>query len=240
MMDYVRLIKEELGRHSNPEKKEFFPKFFKAEPGGYGEGDLFMGVTVPHQRKIAKQYFRQISLAEAEKLLQDPVHECRLTALFILVNKYEKSKDQREKEEIIQCYLNNLPFVNNWDLVDSSAYKLLGPHLENTDRRLLYELAAAPDLWKPRIAIIATFHFIKNDDFEDTFRIAEQLLEHPHDLIHKAVGWMLREVGNRDRGRELEFLDRHYQRMPRTMLRYAIEKLEPELRQQYLQGTREV
>jgi 3-methyladenine DNA glycosylase AlkD len=236
VMDNVERIKQDLSRFSDPEKKEFFPRFFKTAPGDYGEGDLFMGVTVPHQRKIAKQYYRQISLAETEKLLQDPVHECRLTALFILVNKYERSKDQAEKEEIIQLYLNNLSFVNNWDLVDSSAYKLLGPHLENSDRQLLYELAEAPDLWKQRIAIIATLHFIRKNDFDDTLRIAEKLLDHPHDLIHKAVGWMLREVGNRDLDKELEFLDRHYRKMPRTMLRYAIEKFEPELRQQYLQG----
>ena len=122
--------------------------------------------------------------------------------------------------------------------MDSSAYKLLGPHLENSDRQLLYELAEAPDLWKQRIAIIATLHFIRKNDFDDTLRIAEKLLDHPHDLIHKAVGWMLREVGNRDLDKELEFLDRHYRKMPRTMLRYAIEKFEPELRQQYLQGIR--
>lgn len=235
-MDYVQQIKQELSRYADPVKKEFFPKYFKAAPGDYGEGDRFMGVTVPNQRKVAKQYYREITLEEVIKLLQDPIHECRLTALFIMVNKYERSKEEAEKEEIVQCYLDNLSFVNNWDLVDSSAYKLLGPHLEHRDRQLLYRLAESRDLWQQRIAIITTLHFVRNNDFDDTLRIAEMLLDHPHDLIHKAVGWMLREVGKRDLDRELEFLDRHYRQMPRTMLRYAIEKLEPELRQQYLQG----
>ncbi|HHW08251.1 MAG TPA: DNA alkylation repair protein [Clostridia bacterium] len=235
-MDCVQQVKNALEQYSDPEKKEFFPRFFRAFPGGYGEGDRFLGVTVPHQRRVAKQYYKQVSLADLERLLQDPVHECRLTALFMLVHKYERSKDDAEKEEIIRCYLRNLSFVNNWDLVDSSAYKLLGPYLEHRDRRLLYELAESGDLWKQRVAIIATLHFIRNHDFQDTLQIAEMLLDHPHDLIHKAVGWMLREVGNRDLRRELDFLDRHYRRMPRTMLRYAIEKLEPALRQQYLQG----
>lgn len=235
-MDYVRQIKQELSQYAFPQKKEFFPRYFNAVPGGYGEGEEFMGVPVPHQRKVAKQYYRQISLAETEKLLQDPIHECRLTALLILVNKYERSKDEAEKEEIVQCYLDNLSFVNNWDLVDSSAYKLLGPHLEHRDRQLLYRLAESSNIWEQRIAIITTLYFVRNNDFEDTLRIAEKLLEHPHDLIHKAVGWMLREVGKRDLEQEIEFLDRHYKRMPRTMLRYSIEKFEPELRQQYLQG----
>lgn len=235
-MDHVRQIKQELSQYADPEKKEFFPRYFNAVPGGYGEGDQFLGVTVPHQRKIARKYYRQISMDDVVKLLQDPIHECRLTALFIMVNKYERSKDEAEKEGIVQCYLDNLSFVNNWDLVDSSAYKLLGPHLEHRDRQLLYRLAESKDLWKQRVAIITTLHFIRNNDFDDTLQIAEKLLDHPHDLIHKAVGWMLREVGKRDLERELEFLDRHYRQMPRTMLRYAIEKLEPELRNQYLQG----
>ncbi|HHY61058.1 MAG TPA: DNA alkylation repair protein [Clostridia bacterium] len=234
-MDYVRQVKRELERYSDPEKKEFFPRFFQAFPGGYGERDRFLGVTVPHQRRVAKQYYRQIPLTELEQLLQDPIHECRLVALFMLVQKFEKSRDEAEKEEIIQCYLRHLPCVNNWDLVDSSCYKLLGPYLEKRDRGLLYELAQSGHLWRQRIAMITTLHFIRQGDFDDAVRIAELLLDHPHDLIHKAVGWMLREVGNRDLQRELDFLDRHHRRMPRTMLRYAVEKLPPELRQRYLQ-----
>ena len=236
-MDNVRKIKMELRQCIDQAKADYLQNTSMLSVG-YGEGDQFMGVTVPNQRKIAKKYYRQISTAELEKLLRDPVHECRLTALFIMVHQYERSKDQVEKEEIVRCYLNNLSFVNNWDLVDSSAYKILGPHLENKDRQLLYELAETQNLWMQRVAIITTLHFIRNHDFADALKIAEKLLDHPHDLIHKAVGWMLREVGNRDQSRELYFLDRHYRKMPRTMLRYAIEKFKPELREQYLKGKR--
>ena len=235
-MDIVRKIKSELSQYIDREKAAFFPKFFKALPGGYGEGDRFMGVTVPNQRKVAKKYCRSISREELERLLQDPVHECRSTALFVMVYKYEYSKSEVEKEAIVQGYLDNLPYVNNWDLVDSSAYKILGPHLENKDRALLYTLAASENLWEQRVAVITTLHFIRQNDFHDILLIAELLINHSHDLIHKAVGWMLREVGKRNVLMELEFLNKHYKRMSRTMLRYAIEKLEPGLRKKYLRG----
>lgn len=229
-------VKEELLKYKVQEKAEFLPKFFSAVPGGYGDGDRFIGVTVPNQRKIARKYGKAISLSELKDLLQDPVHECRLTAIFMMVLKFEKASEDSVKEEVVQLYLDNLKYINNWDLVDSSAYKLLGPYLEHRDRKMLYELAESPNLWENRIAIISTLHFIRNHDFEDTLKIAVRLLNHPHDLIHKAVGWMLREVGNRNLETELQFLNRHYQRMPRTMLRYAIEKFEPELRKKYLKG----
>jgi 3-methyladenine DNA glycosylase AlkD len=231
-------VRNELLKFADQKKADYLPKFFSAVPGGYGEGDLFMGVSVPNQRKVANKYGETVTLDELEKLLQDPVHECRLTAIFMMVLKFEKTGDDSVKEEVVQLYLDNLKYINNWDLVDSSAYKLLGPYLEHRDRKMLYELADSPDLWKNRIAIISTLHFIRNHDFDDTLKIAERLLDHPHDLIHKAVGWMLREVGNRDRETELVFLNSHYRQMPRTMLRYAIEKFEPELRQKFLKATK--
>lgn len=236
-MNLVEQIKKELSTHLDDKKSGYLPTFFNAVPGGYGEGDRFLGVTVPNQRKVAKQHYRQASLDELSVLLQDPFHECRLTALFMMVYLYERSKNETMKQAVIDLYLNNLDYVNNWDLVDSSAYKLLGPYLEHRDREVLYELASSNDLWRQRIAIIATLHFIRQHDFDDTLALSEYMLRHPHDLIHKAVGWMLREVGNRNMDRELYFLNKHYREMPRTMLRYAIEKFDPQLREQYLKGS---
>ncbi len=236
-MNLVEQIIKELSFYIDEEKADYLPGFFNAVPGGYGEGDYFLGVTVPNQRKVAKQFYRQVSLDELTMLLQDPYHECRLTALFMMVHLYERLKDETMKQAVIDLYLNNLDYVNNWDLVDSSAYKLLGPYLEHRDREVLYELAASDDLWRQRIAIISTLYFIRQHDFDDTLALSEYLLHHPHDLIHKAVGWMLREVGNRNLDRELAFLNKNYREMPRTMLIYAIEKFEPQLRQKYLKGT---
>ena len=237
-MTTIQSIKAELQQQADPEKAAYLPQFFNAVPGGYGEGDRFWGVAVPLQRKTARTYHKTITLPELETLLQDPVHECLQTALFIMVLQYERTREEGEQEAIIRCYLNNLDQVNNWDLVDSSAYKLLGRHLETRDRSLLMELAAQDHLWKQRVAVIATLHFIRQQDFDTTLTLAQRLLHHPHDLIHKAVGWMLREVGNRNQAVEMAFLDRHYMQMPRTMLRYAIEKFDPELRQEYLKGMR--
>lgn len=218
----------------DPEKAEFYPRFFKTGKGEYGEGDRFLGVTVPKQRRIARQ-FRDLPRKEVAKLLADRHHECRLTALLILVEQYQRG-DAATQQDIAEFYLDNLDRVNNWDLVDSSAHKILGPHLENRERSLLDELATSDDLWKQRVAIIATLHFIGQNDFRDTKRIARTLLDHEHDLIHKAVGWMLREMGKRDR-KELEtFLKPRYKKMPRTMLRYAIEKLPETQRKKYLTG----
>lgn len=235
-MNLIENVKAELKMHIDEEKAAYLPKFFQAFPGGYGEGDMFLGVTVPNQREVAKKYYREATLQETEKLLQDPIHECRLTALFMMIHHYEKARDEEAKEAIIACYLKNLSYVNNWDLVDSSAYKLLGPYLENRDREMLYQLAVSANLWENRVAIIATLHFIRQRDFEDTLKLSEILLEHPHDLIHKATGWMLREVGKKDIKTLLDFLDRYCEIMPRTMLRYAIEKLGPEKRKMYMEG----
>lgn len=235
-MEYVSKIKQDLAVYIDREKAEFFPRFFNAYPGGYGEGDQFLGIKVPDQRKVAKKYYRNISLEGVQILLRSPIHEYRLTALLILVYKFEKAKLDEDKDAIVDLYINNLEYVNNWDLVDASAYKILGAYLEERDRSILYRLARSNHLWSQRVAIIATLWFIRKNQFSDTLNIAEILLNHEHDLIHKAVGWMLREVGKKDFETEFEFLKMHYKQMPRTMLRYAIEKFEPELRQQFLKG----
>jgi len=235
-MDLVQEIKEELLRHTDPDKAVFLPKFFKTGPGGYAEGDIFIGVTVPYQRKTAKKFFRPAALADVEQLPHDPVHEYRLTALFMLVYKYEKLNTEAEKEAVVDFYLANTAYINNWDLVDASADKILGAYLLDREKDILYRLARENDIWKQRMAVLATFHFIKQNRYDDTLRIAALLLNHKHDLIHKAVGWMLREIGKRDFAAELAFLERHYRQMPRTMLRYAIERFDEGLRQQFLKG----
>lgn len=234
-MTSLKQIKTVLVKLSDPEKATHSARFFKAGKGEYAEGDKFIGVTVPEQRKVAKQ-FKDMELTEVEKLLQSDIHEHRLTALFLMVKKYQKSKKVNIKQEIVELYLKNRKYVNNWDLVDSSAHYILGPHLENKDRSLLYTLANSRKLWDQRIAVMSTFHFIKQGDFQDTLAIAEILLNHEHALIHKAVGWMLREIGKIDQRAEERFLRKHYRQMPRTMLRYAIEKFDEELRQKYLKG----
>lgn len=235
-MSYVEKIKADLEQYADPEKRKFLPRFFRAVPGGYGEGDIFMGVTVPPQRKIARKYYKAIPLEDVEKLLQDPFHECRLTALLVLCLRYAGARSEEDKKVLVDLYLRNLSHVNNWDLVDASADKILGAHLLDKDKDLLYSLAASGNLWQQRVAVIATFHFIRHGRYTETLELAERLLGHRHDLIHKAVGWMLREVGKRDIDTACAFLLRHYRRMPRTMLRYAIEKFEPGMRQQFLQG----
>jgi len=235
-MQLIQAIKNELDQYADKAKAEFLPRFFKTQPGGYAEGDRFIGVTVPNQRKVAKKYFGLIQLNEVENLLHETFHEYRLTALFILVNKYDKAISDNEKKAIVDLYLNNITYINNWDLVDSSADKILGPYLLDKRKDILYEFANSNDLWQQRIAIITTYYFIKHNRFDDTLTISAILLNHKHDLIHKAVGWMLREIGNRDFDVELNFLKNHYKKMPRTMLRYAIEKFEEGLRQQFLKG----
>ncbi len=235
-MDKLKLIKQELNNHADVEKAASSAKYFQVFPGGYGEGDRFIGVTVPNQHRIAREYYRSISFRELEDLIRDPVHECRLTAILILVLKFEKAKTETEKQSVVDYYLGNIDYINNWDLVDSSAHKIVGAYLFNKDRNLLFNLARSGELWQQRIAVIATFYFIRNGDFTDSLEIARLLLNHEHDLIHKAVGWMLREVGNRGFATEYNFLKKHYQIMPRTMLRYAIEKFDPVLRKKFLAG----
>jgi 3-methyladenine DNA glycosylase AlkD len=210
-------------------------QFFKTSPGHYGHGDRFLGIRVPTLRRVARE-FRGAPASAALALLRSPFHEERLVALFMLVDSYARGTEA-ERERIYAHYLEHVPkHVNNWDLVDASAHYIVGAHLENRDRGVLVELAQSPHLWSRRAAIIATFWFIKRGSFADTLRIAELLLEDEHDLIHKASGWMLREVGNRDRAAAERFLKRHCRRMPRTMLRYAIEKYPKRTRQAYLSG----
>lgn len=228
-------VKKELKLLANPEKAKLFLRFFKTGKGEYGEGDVFLGLTVPQQRGVVKKY-RDLALEEAEKLLQSKIHEHRLVALLILVEKYQKG-EERLKKEIFDLYLRNTKGINNWDLVDLSAPKIVGPWLLDKDRSLLYKLVRSKNLWERRIGVMATFAFIRENQFEDNLKIAEMLLDDKHDLIHKAVGWMLREIGKRDQGKEEAFLQKHGKRMPRTMLRYAIEKFPEKKRQFFLKKT---
>jgi 3-methyladenine DNA glycosylase AlkD len=218
---------------ANPEKQNVFKNFFKTGAGEYGEGDIFLGLTVPQQRKISKE-FKDLPLNEAEKLLRSKIHEERLTALLIFVLQYKKG-DEPKKKSIVDAYLRNFKFVNNWDLVDSSAPYILGDWLLKRDRRLLYKMAKSKVLWEKRIAILSTFAFIYAGEYKDTFAIGEILLHDKHDLIHKAVGWMLREVGKRIHVNHLRtFLRAHSDNMPRTALRYAIEHLPEKERRNWL------
>jgi 3-methyladenine DNA glycosylase AlkD len=225
-----------LSDKANPVKAAFFPRFFKSKPGGYGEGDQFLGVIVPEQRKVAKAVFKEISFEEITLLLQNKYHEVRLTAIYILVYRYQKLKTNSEQKQLVEFYLSKLDYVNNWDLVDSSCHHILGHYYLSKDKSLFYELADSGNLWKQRVAMISCFYWIKRGHFEDALALAEKLLHHEHDLIHKAVGWMLREIGNVDFEVEMEFLRKYYKTMPRTALRYAIEKFDKELRRQFLKG----
>ena len=228
----ISRLKKELLTLADPKQAKILSGFFKTGPGQYGEGDTFLGIKVPVQRKLARQY-RNLTLKDVKKLLASKIHEERLISLMILIEKYERgSVDERGK--IIEFYLENTGNINNWDLVDLSASKLLGRHIFEGDSDLLYRLARSRSLWERRMAIIATYHFIKNDHVETTMEIAELLLSDDHDLIHKAVGWMLREAGKRSLAAELQFLDKYATAMPRTMLRYAIEKFPEKLRMKYL------
>lgn len=220
-MTPLHQLKLEIENIATKERAIVSQRYFKTGPGEYGEGDIFVGLTVPQTRDLAKKY-KDLDIDEIKDLLTSKIHEHRLLALFILVDKFKKS-DEKEKEEIAKFYLNHTTHINNWDLVDQSAHLILGEHLHNKDKKLLEKLAKSENLWERRISIIATLQFIRKNQFEETKRIAEFLLKDKHDLIHKAVGWMLREVGKKDKKAELEFLNKHYKTMPRTMLRYAIE-----------------
>lgn len=226
---------QQLKKLANPKKALGVARFFKTGKGEYGEGDIFLGITVPETRVVAKQY-KDLLLKEIEKLLQSKIHEERLLALFILVNQFKKA-DEAKQKQIFDMYLTNTKYVNNWDLVDSSAEYIIGGYLMNRSKNVLKKLAQSTSIWERRIAIMATFQFIKQKQHDHTFIIAEILLKDTHDLIHKAVGWMLREVGKRiDESIEEIFLQQHYQKMPRTMLRYAIERFDEKKRKKYLNG----
>lgn len=231
----LKKIKFDLQKYSDKKKAKILQRFFKTGPGEYAEGDIFLGITVPTLRILSKQY-QSLSLNETFQLLKSRIHEERLLSLLILILKYRKV-DLSKKEKIYKAYLNHSKYINNWDLVDVSAKHIIGHFLKDKDRTPLYKLTRSDSLWERRIAILSTFHFIENNDFEDTLKIAEILISDPHDLIHKAVGWMLREVGKKDRDSEERFLKKYYTAMPRTMLRYAVERFPESKRQAYLKGT---
>jgi 3-methyladenine DNA glycosylase AlkD len=228
----VKELQTRLRSLGNAEDVAFLARFFKTGPGQYGEGDVFIGVRVPVTRRVAKE-FRSLPFDELERLLHSEIHEERLAALVILTLQAAKA-DAAAKRRIYELYLANTRHINNWDLVDLSAPQLVGAHLEDRSRGPLYRLARSRWLWDRRISILATFHFIRRGDFGDALAIAEMLLADKEDLIHKAVGWMLREVGKRNCATLQGFLDRHHRVMPRTMLRYAIEKLPERKRRAYL------
>ncbi len=227
-------VKRELKALADSPQGKTLSRFFKTGPGEYGEGDIFLGVKVPDERRVARKY-RNLPLGEVLKLLQSKIHDHRQTALFILVDQFHRAEPLGQ-QKIYQLYLDNTQFVNNWDLVDCSAPKIIGAYLLNksAERKILYKLAKSKNLWERRIAILATYAFIKKGQFANTLKITEMLLADEHDLIHKAVGWMLREVGKADQKEEEKFLKKYYRQMPRTMLRYAIEKFPEPKRQHYL------
>ena len=218
----------------DPDKAAFFQRFFKCGPGQYGEGDQFLGLSVPQVRSVLAAY-RTLPVPECVALLQSPYNEARLLALLILVAQYQRKRaSEAEREAVFDAYLAHRNRVNNWNLVDGSAPAIVGGHLQQRDRALLYQLVESDSLWDRRIAVLATFAFIRTGDFSDTLRLCERLLTDREDLMHKACGWMLREVGKRDEAALRAFLDAHAGKMPRTMLRYALERLPPDVRTGYM------
>ncbi len=231
-LQHLQHLKTDLRNIANPEKAKILARFFKTGKGHYGEGDIFLGIMVPAQRRMAKKY-ASLSLKDIKILLASKVHEHRLIALFILVGQYQKSEEQ-VKNKIVDFYLVHAGRINNWDLVDLSSPHILGDHYFEKNTTMLYRLAESNNLWKRRIAIMATFTFIKKSRFKEALDISEMLVHDNHDLIHKAVGWMLREIGKRDLKREEEFLKKHAHEMPRTMLRYSIERFDQKKRNYWM------
>lgn len=227
-------LEKRIQKKSKSKKSKVMQRFFKTGSGQYGEGDIFLGLAVPEQRAIACD-FLGLNFDHIKKLLKSDIHEKRLIGLLILVERFKKS-DKKGRKIIYNFYLENLNRVNNWDLVDLSAYKIVGKFLLNKDKEILYDLAKSDNLWKRRISVISTFEFIKNNKFDETLYISKILLNDKNDLIHKAVGWMLREVGKKNEVILENFLKKHYKKMPRTMLRYSIEKFKETKRKKYLRG----
>lgn len=228
----VAQIQSELEAYVDPVKKEYLPRFFKTGKGQYGEGDQFLGVVVPHTRLVAKEH-KYESFEVAQALLQSEWHECRLCALLMLVERFKKS-DEEGKNRIFNFYLKQTERINNWDLVDLSAPAIVGEYLKDKSREVLYRLADSSLLWDQRIAVVSTYTLIKNDDFIDILALSERLLHHNHDLMQKAIGWMLREMGKRDQELLIQFLEKFCKVMPRTMLRYSIEKFSEEERRYFM------
>ena len=234
-MSDAKTISKALLAFATKEKAEFLPRFFKTGKGEYGEGDRFHGVVVPDQRKVANKFSSTTSKEVIIELLHSPFHEERLTGVFILCNKFNEAKKIGKEKEWYDLYLKMAERINNWDLVDASAHIIVGQYLEDKDRSVLYKLAKENSLWKNRIAVVATWHFIrKNSDLKDILQLSEIMLTHKHDLMHKATGWMLREGWKKDAKQIEKFLDKFATQMPRTMLRYAIEKMEETKRKGYL------
>lgn len=231
-METVEVLRKELRSYINPQKAAHYPKFFKAVKGEYGEGDKFLGVVVPDLRKLSRRY-KDLSWQGINQLMRSEWHEERMLALLILILQFQKG-DEIIKQKIYDFYLSHTEFINNWDLVDVSAKDIVGAYLYDRDRSILYKLVKSSDLWERRISVIASFYFIKKGDFKDIVALSEMLLEDKHDLIHKATGWMLREAGKVNQSVLLDFLDRHHKQMPRTMLRYAIERLTTEQKAYYM------
>ena len=225
--------RREMRKLADPARAKLLRRFFKTGRGEYAEGDLFLGISVPGIRRLAAKY-RDIPLSGARELLRSRIHEERLLALLILIFKFD-SGTETERRSIFKLYLKHTPYINNWDLVDLSAYRIVGEYLRDKPRKALARLAVSKNLWERRIAVLSTFAYIKTGESADALAIAKILLNDDHDLIHKAVGWMLREVGKRcSQAKEEEFLGKHYPAMPRTMLRYAIERFPEGLRKSYL------
>jgi 3-methyladenine DNA glycosylase AlkD len=233
MSDLDKIVSE-LRSLANIEKAAILSRFFKTGKGEYGEGDLFLGITVPDQRKLAKKYAASASKATITSLLNSPIHEHRLTGVLMLCIKFNTTRKNNEEKQWIELYLKKINRINNWDLVDSSAHIILGQWLEDKERDILYKYAIADSLWKNRIAIISTSHFIKNNDIKDLLKISTMMLSHQHDLIHKATGWMLREAWKRNPAEIENFISSHASNMPRTMLRYAIEKMNAKKRAAFM------
>jgi len=237
----LKSLKSDLQKSANREKALQLQKFFKTKKGEYAEGDIFLGISVPEQRKTALKY-KDLLLADLQELLNSNIHEYRLVSLLVLIQKYKKAEienNEKNKEEIFSFYLKNTKNINNWDLVDLSSPNIVGNYLLNKNEKeksVLYKLAKSSNLWEKRISVLATFMFIKNNQFQDSVNIAEILLKDNHDLIHKAVGWMLRELGKKNEKELISFLDKYKSKMPRTMLRYSIEKFPEEKRKSYLKS----
>lgn len=223
---------QNINKLANPSKAKILQRFFKTAPGQYGAGDIFLGLTVPQQRTLAKKYI-DLKLADIQKLLNNKIHEYRLIALLILVEQYQQA-NKIKQQKIFNFYLKNTQRVNNWDLVDLTAPKIVGNYLLNKNKKILYHLAQSKNLWKKRIAIVATYEFIKNNKLTQTIKISQLLLKDGHDLIHKASGWMLRELGKRNQQLLEKFLTKNIGQLPRTTLRYAIERFPEKKRKAYL------
>lgn len=230
----IEKIREELRSLADPEKAAHLMRFFKTGEGEYGYGDIFLGITVPRIRSIVKTFAKDTAIDDIPSLLHDKYHECRMAALLMLVYKYEKSGSAEERQKIFDIYTGNIQYINNWDLVDLSAPGIVGKHLSGRDCSLLYEFVGGESLWEQRVAVVSTFTFIRDGNSDHTFEMARRLMDTKYDLMQKAVGWMLREAGKPNKGLLIAFLNGNRHNMPRTMLRYAIEKFSEEERRFFM------